>query len=496
MRLRRLERWESNILKILGMVELALAAMLAAPAAVAAIYGEDALPYLLPLPPLIACGSAQCLFFRRVDNVVPASGVLVIVCGWLVAFAVSLVPFAMSGFSAVDSVFEAVSGFTTTGASVAPDIDALPRSLLFWRSLIQWAGGLAVVLLFVFIVPTMGLGGRAFLNNELSGSGDYNFSMRMNNAAKHFIAIYLLLSAAEAALLYACGLGVFDSATATFSTISTGGMSVRSEGAAGYPFPAQAVLLAFMFLGGTNFYLHYRALYKRDAMVYVKSREFAWTVAIFAVASAAVLGVLAGSEGLGGAGGDAWGVVFMVVSLGTSTGFSVADHAAWPAAASAMLLAVTMIGTMSGSTSGGVKVYRVLIVKSFIGNGIYRMIHPRTIREIKMDGYLVDRESALSAVIVLLLFAFTGAAVTLAMLVLEPGMTLMDSVSATGAALSTSGLGVSDVDFASLSPASKMLLSFVMWAGRVELVMALCLFTRSFWNDAALGMKKAGGGRR
>ncbi|MDR3282775.1 MAG: TrkH family potassium uptake protein [Candidatus Methanoplasma sp.] len=491
MRIKSLERWDSNLLKILGLIELVFAVTFLVPAIVALHYHEDALPFFMPVPALLACGAFQYLFFRRVESTVPATGVIMIIVGWLIAFIISSAPFFLSGFSLVDSFFEGVSCFTTTGASVVTDFDTTPRSLLLWRSLLEWAGGITVVLMFVFIIPMMGLGGRAFLNNELSGSGSYNFSMRMKNAAKNFIMIYVLLSAVEAVLLVVCGLGPFDAASLTLSTISTGGMSVDGGGIAMMAFSVQLVVLVFMFLGGTNFYIHFRALYGRDPGAYKKNQEFVWTIVWFLLAAAVVSVLLINSVGIAGEAAEkVWTTLFTVVSLGTTTGFEISDLSVWPPAALVIVIVLCMVGSMSGSTSGGIKVYRVLIVKSFVTNGIYKMLHPYTMKDVKIDGHSVGNEAVTSAVVVLFLFVFTWVAATILMLLLEPGMSLFDAASFASSALSTSGTELADTPFSNLSDVAKVLLMFVMWVGRVEIVMALCLFTRTFWEDVSLGLRK------
>ncbi|MDR3206228.1 MAG: TrkH family potassium uptake protein [Candidatus Methanoplasma sp.] len=492
MRIKSLERWDGSLLKTLGLLELVFAATFLVPAAVALYYHEDSLPFFVPAPLLLACGAFQYLFFRRAETTVPASGVIMIIVGWLIAFIISSAPFLLSGFSLVDSLFEGISCFTTTGASVVTDFNATPRSLLLWRSLVEWAGGIAVVLMIVFIIPVMGLGGRAFLNNELSGSGNYNFSMRMRNAASNFIMIYLLLSAAEAMLLVICGLGPFDAASLTFSTISTGGMSVHSGGVAAMDFSVQFVVLVFMFLGGTNFYLHFRAIYRRDVGAYRRSNEFIWTIVWFLLAAAVVSVLLINSAGAspGGTAEKIWDAAFTTVSMGTTAGFGITDLSLWPSAAMIIVMILCMVGSMSGSTSGGVKIYRVLIVKSFITNGIYKMLHPRTVKEVRLDGYSVGGEAVTSAVVVLFLFIFTWAATTILVVLFEPDVSLLDAAAFASASLSTSGMGLGGAPFADLTDATKLLLMFVMWVGRVDIVIALCLFTRTFWEDVALGLKK------
>jgi trk system potassium uptake protein TrkH len=491
-----LERWDSTLLKMMGMVELILAVMLIIAGIVSLILGEDSLIFLYPVPVLVGMGLFQYFSFRRTHSVAPAVGVLMIILAWMIAFIVSMVPFYLGGFSMVDSIFQSVSGFTTTGASVITDFDSVPRSLLFWTALIEWAGGIAIVLLFVFIIPTIGMGRRVFMNNETSGYGESNFSMKMWNAAKSFMAIYLFLTAAEILLLLVCGVAPFEAVSTSLSTISTGGATVHSAGIDSYPMVVQAIVLVFMFLGGTSFYLHYRALYKRDITAYAKSQEFIWTSIWLIVATLAVSVIvftqsnLYGTEVVGGYTSSLWDTLFTIVSIGTTTGFTVAEHVLWPPAALIIIMIVGILGSMSGSTSGGIKVYRLMIVKSFISNGIYKMLHPRTVKEVKLDDHFVEHESVTSAIVMTFLFIFSLIVATFVVLALEDGLTITDAAALATASLSTAGIGFSGTEFSQLGDVTRIFLSFVMWIGRMEIVLALCLFTRTFWNDVALGIKR------
>jgi trk system potassium uptake protein TrkH len=494
-RIVNLERWESTLLKMMGMVELILAAMLVIAGTVSLIYAEDSLIFFYSVPVLLTLGAFQYLFFKRTDSLAPSVGVLMIILAWMIAFIVSMVPFYLSGFSIVDSIFQSVSGFTTTGASVITDFESVPHGLLFWTSLIEWAGGIAIVLLFVFIIPMIGMGRRAFMNNETSGYGEYNFSMRMWNAAKSFIAIYLLLTAAEIVLLMVCGVIPFEAVSTALATISTGGAVVHGSGIAAYSFVVQAVVLVFMFLGGTSFYLHYKALYKRDLAAYTRSQEFIWTSVWFIVAALAVSVIVFTQSNdlsldLGGFADTLWDSLFTVVSIGTTTGFSITSHVLWPPSALIIIMVAGMLGSMSGSTSGGIKIYRIMIVKSFISNGMYRMLHPRTVKEVKMDNHFVDDESVTSAIVVSFLFTLSVMVAVLVILFIEPGISPTDAASLATASLSTAGIGFNGTDFQQLTDATKIVLSFIMWIGRMEIVIALCLFTRTFWNDVSLGIRR------
>jgi len=494
-RIKSLGRRENNALKIMGIVEFALGLMLLVPVIISLAYNEDPWIFAYPIPFLMIFGTLQYLFFKSSSAMPAARGMLIMFASWLLAFIVCSLPFYFFGFSPVDSIFEGVSGLTTTGASTLVDFGSLPNSLLFWRSFTQWAGGIAVVMIFVFLIPMMGLGGRAFKNNELSGSDTFNFSMQMKSSARNFISIYVLLTAAEIILLLVAGVEGFEASTITLSTISTGGL-MTGDSIGGHSIFVQAIVLVFMFLGGTNFYLHYRAIYKRDPKAYARSQEFIWTIIWFALATVAISVIVFAnftditSLGIEGTGNTIWDVLFTVVSFGTTTGYYTTDLTLWPQAAFILLWMLVMFGSMSGSTSGGVKIYRLLIIKSYLANGIHKMFHPYDIRDIKVDGHSADNDSVVSAMVVIVMFAITWVIAAMFLLIAEPGIGLTNSIGISISALGNIGLNTGDVAFYELSDATKVFLSFIMWVGRLEVVMALLLFTKTFWVEILFGTKK------
>ncbi|MCL2510206.1 MAG: TrkH family potassium uptake protein, partial [Methanomassiliicoccaceae archaeon] len=211
-RMRNLARWENNTIRLMGVIEIVLGISLLVPAVAALYYGEDTMVFLYPVPFLLILGTLQYFLFRRGKAIKPAGGLLMIFLAWWITFFVSSIPFYLSGFSYVDSLFESVSGFTTTGISVIAGAGT-PQSILFWAALTQWAGGIAIVLVFLFLIPMMSIGGRTFVNNELVGSETHNFSLKVRSIVGNFISIYILLSVVEAVLLMISGVGPFESVT-------------------------------------------------------------------------------------------------------------------------------------------------------------------------------------------------------------------------------------------------------------------------------------------
>jgi trk system potassium uptake protein TrkH len=491
LRIKNMARWESNAVKLLGLIEIVLGIALLAPAVVALFHNEDPMVFIFPAPILLILGTVQYLLFKSGETIKPAGGLLMIFVAWWIVFAVSSIPFYLSGFSAVDSLFESVSGFTTTGTSLITDASA-SYSIFFWGAITQWAGGIAIVLIFMFLLPMMGIGGKSFVNNELAGSETYNFSMRIKTTVKNFISIYVLLSVLEAVLLMITGVGLFESVTMMFSTISTGGFMVAGGSMADYPFAAQFVVLVFMFLGGTNFYLHYRALNKRDFSAYRASQEFIWTVILFIIATVGLLVMLVmNTDDISAIdpGSTIWNTLFTVVSMGTTTGYMIVDQPVWPLATYVILWIVMLLGSMSGSTSGGIKIYRLLILWSYISNGIYKMFHPRSVMDVKMNGHVVNSDAVVSAVVVVVMFIAVVIFSIIFLLISEPGMTISESIGLSISAISNTGMNTGSVTIQEISSISKVFLTFMMWVGRLEVVIALLLFTRTFWSDLIMDLK-------
>ncbi|UAL08300.1 MAG: TrkH family potassium uptake protein [Candidatus Methanogranum gryphiswaldense] len=492
LRLNHMERWKNSTIKIMGAVEFTLGVMLLIPTIVALIYGEDASYFFILVPPLMIAGSLQYLLFSKDNKMSPSVSILMMTVAWFIAFFVIAVPFYIYGFAWYDAIFESVSGFTTTGFSIVPNVEELPKSMLFWRSFSQWVGGVSVVLVFMFILPMMGIGGRAFINNEFTGTDMENYSVRMRSVAMSFIYIYILFSLMEVILLMAAGVNLFESTCMMMSCLSTGGFMVKADSLASYSFTVQLIVVIFMFLGGTNFYLHYRTLYRRDYKAYVRSQEFVWTFLWFVIAIFLVLLAIIIDEGKisGNVDDNFWYATFTVVSFGTATGYTIYDYSVWPAAASCLLLFVGFIGAMSGSTTGGVKVYRMIILKSYISYGFYKMLHPHAIRDVKLDGRTVDSDALMSAIVITVSFLIVAAVGTTLIALAEPDIDMMECLGLCIPSLGNVGAGLGQFgpagSLVNLSVFTKLVMAAVMWIGRLEVFMVLILFTRAFWGDIIL----------
>jgi len=493
-RIKRVARWESSIVKLLGLIEMILAVALIFPTVVAVCYGENSLVFLYPVPFLLILGAFQYVFFKSGESMKPASGMLMMFIAWWIAFFVSALPYYLSGFSFIDSLFESISGFTATGATIF-SITTTPQSLLFWMAFTQWAGGIAIIVIFLFLMPMMGIGGRTILNNELAGSEMGNFSMRIKNAVWNFVIIYVVLTLVGAMLLMGYGESVYTSVTLMFSTISTGGFLANANSMADFPFFVQLIVVVFMFLGSTNFYLHYRSLKRRNFSAYRNNQEFIWTIIWFLFVTVVLVAILISINGyvnISDFGNTLWDSFFTVVSMGTSTGFTIVGQPYWPIAAYVILWIVMSFGSGAGSTSAGIKIYRIMILKSYISNGIYKSFHPRSVRDVKIDGYSLSNDAVTAAIVLISLFFLTIVISTIFLLVSEPGMSMTDSLGLSVAALGNSGSNMGVATWQGLNHVSMMFSAFVMWVGRLEML-SLIIFTGTFWSDL---FKDAKGSRR
>ena len=486
----RYQRWESTTVRILGMIEFVFALMLLVPAVIALYLQEDPFVFLYPVVPLALLGFLQYVLFGESKNFRSVNGLLLVGLMWVFMFIISSVPYLVSGMTVVDSVFESISGITTTGLSVMTDVESQSMSLLVWRALTMWVGGIMVVIAFMYMLPMFGIG-RSVFYNELSGSGSSNYSVRMQNAAKSFIFSYGILSLVNIVLLLLCGMDFFEAFCLMCTTISTGGLMCTNDSMMSYSDAIQLITILFMFLGGTNFYLHYRMLYKRDKKVYRGNSEFKTMVGWFLGISVIIYLLVALDSGN-------FSVMsieehletfknslFTTVSLGTTTGLYVDDFTLYPSQCTVLLMLVALIGGSSGSTSGGIKFSRLRIIYEFLKNGFKKMVHPNGVFDVKMDGSSVDDGTVMSALTVFLMFMATLLVGALVFMIY--GMDMVDSIGLAISSVANGGMGFGNFgptgNFASLEDPLKIVLMVLMWVGRLEIITALVLLTPTFWKE-------------
>ena len=456
--------------------------------------GEPASPFLLPIIVYTLIAVLLMLLFRLPDIVRPVDGLVMIAVMWIVAIAAGAVPFIMSNMSIVDAVFESTSGITTTGSTIMDDIESWPSGILLWRSIMQWIGGIAIIIIFMLIMPMIGFGGRELFGNETSGSGSVNLSIKLRDAAKQFITIYLMLTAVLIILLMILGMNLYEGLCLALSTISTGGFMCKGDSVISYRAMIKVVVMIFMFLGGTNFYLHFKAVYRRNSSGYTHNEEFRFMFLLNIIFIVSAFLIVTAGENILSVGNiyDLIDISFNVISASTTTGFVASDYDSWGAPTAIMLMFLMMIiGGSTGSTSGGLKVGRLLITLKYAYNGLKEMLHPRAFYDVRLNKSSVDTSTISASITITLLFFLTsivGAGVLmLTGLNFELAMTtIIANLTTFGPATGSFGaIGSYHI----LPWYTKIFLSVVMWLGRLEILTGLILITPGFWKEYVMSRR-------
>ena len=414
-------------------------------------------------------------------------GFLIVTLTWVSASLVSALPlmFGPPHLSFADAVFEAVSGLTTTGATVIAGLDSLPRSVLLYRQVLQFLGGMGIVILAVAILPMLKIGGTQLFRAETTGpSRDSKLTPRIAGTAKALWLVYLGLTILCALSFWVAGMSLFDAICHAMSTISTGGFSTWDAGFEHWRSPLlETVAIVFMLLGGVNFALHFAAWRSASVAPYYADSELRAYLRILALASALIAAVL-------WLGGDYSSLseslrrsIFQVVSMMTTTGFAVPGFDQWSGVAPLVLMIVAVVGGCSGSTVGGLKVARVVMVVRQGLREVRQLVHPKGQFLVKMGGRRVSESVVLSVSGFISLWMCCFMVILLGMN--ASGLDLVSAFGATVGTLANAGPGLGSVayTFADASPAAVWLGSFSMLLGRLEVFSLIVLFTPAFWRD-------------
>lgn len=413
-------------------------------------------------------------------------GFLVVTLFWTVLSTFGALPFLFSldvRLSVTDAIFESFSGLTTTGATVITGLDVLPKSILFYRAQLQWLGGMGIVALAVAVLPMLGIGGMQLYRAESPGPvKNDNLVPRLAETAKALWYIYLGLTVSCALAYWAAGMNLFDAICHSFTTVAIGGFS-NYDASIGY-FDSNIVNLiavAFMFLAGINFALHFTAWQRRSLIQYVRDPETKFYAAVLAGIALFTIIVLYATETYDMQNSFIHGL-FQTVSIATTTGYTTADFNAWPYALPYLLIYASIIGACAGSTGGGMKVIRILLIFKQGIREVKRLIHPNAIISVKLGRRMVpDRviESVWGffAVYVMVYMA-------LLIMLLAMGMEVLTAFSAVGASLNNLGPGLEGVaaNYANISDPAKWVLCLAMLLGRLEIFTLLVLFLPMFWR--------------
>ena len=461
------------------------AAVLFLPALVALLYREACLwSILATIGIALVVGFALTLITRPSSQVIFArEGFVIVALSWLALSAIGALPFFFSGEipDYIDAFFETVSGFTTTGASILTDLEAMSRGLLFWRSFTHWIGGMGVLVLIMAIVPSVSGRNMHILRAEMPGPVIGKLVPRIRDTAKILYVIYLVMTAVLILLLLAGGMPLFDSVLHAFGTAGTGGFGVKADSIAGYNPYLQWVLGIGMMVFGINFNLYYLILI-RQAKAAFKSREL-WLYLAIILGSTAVISLNIAPT-YGSVGETVRTAFFQVSSIITTTGYATADFNLWPGLSKAILLGLMFIGGCAGSTAGGLKVSRFQLLLGTVRRDLRRLLHPRSVGVIKMEGKRLDEASitGASAYFVLYIVLF---AVGCLLLCFEP-FGMVTNFSAMAACFNNVGPGLDLVgpvgNYSIYSPLSTLMLSFAMLFGRLEIYPLLFVLIPSTWT--------------
>jgi trk system potassium uptake protein TrkH len=472
-------------IRIVGLLIAGFGGLEIVHAAIAWWLGEPPLPFLWAGALCALAGGAIAWLARPDDaRIRPRDAYLIVAGGWLAGSAASALPFVTSGvLGPVDAFFEAVSGITTTGSTVMTRIEAAPSTLLLWRALIQWLGGMGIVLFAVAVLPLLGIGGMQLFRVEVPGPVKDKLRPRVIGTARRLWVVYVGLTALQAGALWLAGLSPFDAICHAFTTLATGGFSTRDASIAAFASPGvEWILIVFMALAGINFVIHYRLL-SEGPRVFRRDEELRSYLATIALA-ALLFVVLMPGEHASTAGDAIRNALFTAVTLTTTTGYGTVDFERWSGLAQVVVLQLMILGGMAGSTAGGVKSLRVLIGFRALGAAIAKLTHPHAVKPVKHAGQAIPDD------VVAGVWAFFTAYFAIAMfaagVVAACGYDLVTAASAALTSLSNVGPGLGALgptdNFAHLPDVAKLVLAACMLAGRLELFTFLVVLTPGFWR--------------
>ena len=476
----------SAVFYVLGLLIMYIGVFMLVPAWLAFYYGDgDLVPLLISAGISFICGLAAILITTKPDDIRHKDGFAIVTLGWIGAAVFGSLPYYISGAipGYINCFFETMSGFTTTGASILTDIESLPRGLLFWRSLTQWLGGMGIIVLSLAILPILGIGGMQLYKAEVPGPTSDKLSPRVHETAKLLWYVYIAFTVVEIILLWAGGMTLYDSACHTFGTMATGGFSTKNGSLGGYNSAYfDIVVIVFMLIAGTNFALHYKAL-KGNVKAYWQDQEFRFYIGLLATVSVIVFISLyfTGQNEIAKTARDS---VFQVVSIGTTTGYGTEDYEQWSAFPQIIIFVLMFVGGCAGSTGGSMKIIRILLLVKYGFAELKKAIHPDAVIPVRFNGNPVPDE--VIGKILSFFLLFVGIFVISSIIMTAMGLDFMTAIGACAASIGNIGPGLADVgptdNYAAIPDAGKLLLSFLMLIGRLEIFTVLVVFHPSFWK--------------
>jgi trk system potassium uptake protein TrkH len=469
-------------LHIIGSLLKYLALAYIFPLIVALHYGEQNWQiYLYALLLTLGVGLILELGCKTAKEIERPDAFTIVAFTWLLIPLLGTLPYLFLGLGFIDAFFEAMSGFTGTGATIFKVLEELPKSVLLWRSITQWVGGMGVITLFIAILPRLAVGGSQLFDREFPGGMPERIRPRFRTTARALWTIYTGFTAAEVALLFfVAKLKLFDSVCISLCTLATGGFTPTTASIGAYANPvADYIIIFFMFIGGTSFVIHYQVL--KGNFKILKDEEFRLYVILLLVGTL----LLVVSQGLT----SYRAALFQAVSIMTCTGFATANFATWHLGGRMVLLALMFIGACGGSTGGAIKVARVVTMVKHTGVMMRRAISPKAVIAVKYDQRPLPDDIMRDIISFVFLYFLVAIIASIALsLTLSPsqGLTLETSISAVATCLANCGPGLGAVgpasNYAFLPGAGKVILITVMWLGRLELFTVLMMFFPRFWR--------------
>ncbi len=477
------------IIRVISILLIIVSGFMLFPVLFAVYYGEFQIIEFFIIP--IAVAVVFFILMKVIASDIPRKdlstrdGFLLVTLSWISSSFLGCLPFYLSGAipSIADAFFETMSGFTTTGASILQNIEILPKSILFWRSLTHWLGGMGIVVLTVAIFPLLGIGGLQLIKAEAPGPSVDKITPKIAGTAKILWMIYIFLTVLQTILLMAGGLDLFDALTHTFGTLATGGFSPKNTSAGYYNSPfVEWVITVFMLMAGMNFILYFKLITGQFQNI-IKNSEFKAYLGIFAAATLIASVNLYGKSYITFADSVRY-AGFQVASILTTTGFATADYEKWPMLSQIVLFIVMFVGGCSGSTGGGIKVIRLTTLFKQCINEMKLLIKPRGIFSIRIDQKVVSKKLvyAISGFVILYIFLLLLTTAVVA----SGGHDIVTSLTTALATVGNIGPGFGLIgpteNYSFFQDYIKWFLSFAMMAGRLEIYTVLVLFLPAFWK--------------
>ncbi len=469
---------------ILGWILKIEGGLLLLPAVVGFIYRESAgVWFLLTAAIAFIIGTVMTIRNPKSRKVYAREGFVVVALAWLIMSLIGALPFTLSGDipNYLDAVFETVSGFTTTGASILPEVESLNHCSLFWRSFTHWIGGMGIFVFMLAVVPLLGGSTFNLMKAESPGPVVGKFVPKIRDTAAILYTIYLAITIVECLLLTICGMPFFEAICHTFGTVGTGGFGVKNSGYTEYAPILQNITTFFMIACGVNFQFYYYLVGKRFKLAFSMSEVKAYLIIILV----AIVLIAFNVRGMYGTTEEAVRhSAFQVGTIITTTGYATADFDKWPAFSQSILVLLMMCGACAGSTGGGIKVSRIVLLFKTIHKELSKIIHPRFIKKIQFDGVSVAHETVRNTNVFIAVYCVIFALSVLCISIDNHDFTT--NFTAVTATINNIGPGLSLVgptqNFSFFSPFSKIVLIFDMLAGRLELFPMLLLFAPHVWK--------------